>query len=73
MNINIFNKLSKENNKILISPNDTEGYLIILCETHYDEEMLKKYLINSKFSNLLENKKEKLIYKLKNKYNFIEY
>ena len=71
LNKEIFNKLDKKNNKLIMSNND--HYLIILCKFNYDKNELKNYVINNKYMDKIILLRRNLIDDLKIKHNFIEY
>ena len=72
LNNNIFDKLNNENNYVLITGTDLNT-LIIICNRTYHAKELEKYAINQKYMNEINLKYQKLIKKLKNRYNYISY
>ena len=67
--INIFNNLSKVNDKLLIKNNNQE-FLILLCNIDYNKELVDNKLYKSKIEKLSEEITVEFIKKHKKIYNF---
>ena len=72
LNKSVFDNLNNNKNKLIISNNST-NFLIIVCKREINENNFREYIINTEYLVEFKAKKKEIFYKLKNKYNFIEY
>ena len=72
LNKSVFDNLNNNKNKLIISNNST-NFLIIVCKREINENNFREYIINTEYLVEFKSKKKEIFYKLKNKYNFIEY
>ena len=73
LNISIFNRLYNINESLLISGDKNLHNLITICAMNYNKNKFEELYINEKHQNVLDIERNKLIKKLKIKYNYINY
>jgi len=69
LNVDIFQNLSKENDKLIIN-NNKQKFLILLCKINYNEKMVQDELIQNEVQKLLSEIEMEFVQTKKKEFNF---
>ena len=69
LNVDIFQNLSKENDKLIIN-NNKQKFLILLCKINYNEKMVQDELIQNEVQKLLGEIEMEFVQTKKKEFNF---
>ena len=69
LNINIFQKLFKQNDRIIIT-NNNQNFLILLCDIDYNKEITQDKFIYNKIQKLAKEIENEFLIIKKKEFNF---